>query len=83
MSGKEFGEWMAYHSIEPFGLERIEIALAIGFASLINTWGGKVKPKDLLPNYDSESRALTPEQAEMAFRAMAEIQNVALRERDG
>jgi len=49
---REFRDWMAYDRIQPFGAERDDIRMALGFAAMCNTWGGKVKVESFMPFTD-------------------------------
>lgn len=52
IDAREFAEWIAFGNVEPFGYERIELAIAVAASAICNTWGAKVKPKDLIPDYE-------------------------------
>lgn len=53
VSERDFRQWMAYYSLEPFGEERADLRSAIVAATIANCMGGKkgrkYKPKDFMP----------------------------------
>jgi len=65
ISAREFSEWLVYAQIEPFGYERMEIALAIAASGLANCWGAKTKPKDFMPDYQPKQRKTEEQMIQM------------------
>jgi len=52
MDSREFAEWMAYNSIEPFGDERADLRAALISCTMANLWSKKRhKLKDFLFNF--------------------------------
>jgi hypothetical protein len=51
MPAAEFVFWRDYYLRRGFPADRIEAAVAIAGAAVCQTWGGKVEPKDLIPQF--------------------------------
>lgn len=55
MSSREFSEWMAFYSIEPFGEERADLRQALTTSAVANMHQAQTKkpkwttPKDFMP----------------------------------
>lgn len=65
---RELSAWMAYYSIEPFGQDRQDYAVAIQSALIANTTPGvkrRYKPGDFMPGI-----GVRPEQTEAEMRAI-------------
>lgn len=65
ISSREFAEWIAFGNIEPFGPDRIELAIAIAGAAICNCWGAKIKPKDLMPDFEQREVSEAAMEAKM------------------
>ena len=55
MSSAEFGEWLAYYQLEPFGQDRADLPAAIISATIANVNRSEKQepysPADFLPNF--------------------------------
>ncbi len=69
----EFAEWLAYHEIEPFTVDRSEYILCTIAAILANVHRGKgtavYKPEDFMPQYGKKKRD-SSEDIETKLRAI-------------
>ena len=80
-----FMEWQAYYTVEPFGEERADIRMGVGFCQLANTMRGPkqkaYKPEDFMPVFgdhkEGSPRQQTDEQILAVFAAgKAAIQGI-------
>jgi hypothetical protein len=79
VTAREFAEWQAYYSLDPFGEARADYRMGILAAVMSNLWLDKgetpTRPEDFLPVFGAEADALerdesAPRKAEEAdFRA--------------
>lgn len=81
MSGREFREWMAYSSIEPFGEERADLRQAMTTSAVHNSVQAQTKhpkytkPADFMPFVDKPESApakrepVSPEELRAKFMA--------------
>lgn len=79
MSGREFREWMAYSSIEPFGEERADLRQAMTTSAVHNSVQAQsehpkwTKPADFMPFSDKPQPAkqgpASPEELRAKFMA--------------
>ncbi len=68
----QFAEWIAYRRLEPDPVELIVEVMKLGFAAIVQTWGGKVEPSYFDPRSDrskEETVNQTPEQTAAMFRS--------------
>lgn len=57
IDAREFAEWMAAYSVEPWGEERADLRAGIIASTTANvTAGNKTKPGDFMPDFHSEPR---------------------------
>lgn len=58
MSGKEFGDWIAYHRLEPWGTGPADLRAGIVAATIANCHRGKNTPPfkagDFMPKYEPD-----------------------------
>ena len=58
IDAREFAEWMAYYTLEPWGEERADLSRAVIAAAVANTTRRKgsraYRPMDFQPDYDPE-----------------------------
>lgn len=63
IDAREFAEWQAYYTLEPFGEERADYRNAILCTLIANALQGKrgrrAKPKDFMPDFTVESKPQT------------------------
>ncbi len=81
MSSREFSEWMAYYSLEPFGEERADLRIAILDSLIANAnrdpkKGKALKPADFMPAFDQ------PEQEMQDQMQIVELLNVTFGGKD-
>lgn len=73
VSSAEFSEWIAFHNLEPFTVDRTENMLSIIAAILANTHRKKgsrpYEPEDFLPHY-GKKEVQTGDQMEIKLRAI-------------
>lgn len=83
MSSREFAEWMAYYTLEPFGVEREDLRAAIVASTIANANRDPKKkrqpyePADFMPQFE-EKKALSPED----LKAKVEVLNALFGGRD-
>jgi len=70
-------EWIAFHSLEPWGEERADLRAAIVASTIANVNRAKGQPAfkvaDFMPEFDRAARRQTPEQMQMILRSMAGV----------
>jgi len=73
IDSQEFAEWVAYHSIEPFSVDKCEYQLAVIASILANVHRKKgareYKPKDFIPEY-GKRRIESAHDIEIKLRAL-------------
>jgi hypothetical protein len=74
MTSAEFATWQEYATDYGLPDSRQEAATAIGSAAICQTFGGRVKPDELLPRFGRE-RMPTPDEVAAQFQAIAESIN--------
>lgn len=75
MGSDEFGEWIAYSRIDPFGNERLDLHAAMILSMLYNINRGTQKakdPSDFMPDFSPPVPA--GEQIIAAFKQLKEMQ---------
>lgn len=70
IDAREFAEWQAYYTIEPFGEERADYRNAILCALIANALGKKREPKHFMPDFTAEPK---PPQPLAQMRAMMNL----------
>ena len=65
---EDYGLWLAYEQLHGFPLSRLEATTAMSGAAVCQTWGAKVKPRDLLPVYEQPKQLSYTDGIEL-FRA--------------
>lgn len=72
---EEYAIWHAYEITHGFWFQRLEAATAISGSAICQTWGAKVKPRDLMPQYTEPVRPLSSKQGAELLTAFAEAHN--------
>ena len=80
MSSREFGEWMAFYSIEPFGEERSDLRAGVIASTIANanrdpkTRSKPFTPSEFMPSFEVEDEddlePLPPEELAAKFDAI-------------
>lgn len=74
----EYAIWRAYELLYAFPLHRVEAGLALAGSAICQVQGGKVKPKDLVPNFEPQQILDYKTGSEM-FAAWASAHNARIR----
>ncbi len=79
IDAREFAEWMAYHNLEPFGLERGDLQAGIVACTIANVNRGKgsraMRPADFMPKFGEYKRMQTDEDIEARLLAWVRMHN--------
>ncbi len=84
IDAREFGEWMAFAGLEPFGEERADLRAAIVASTVANTardpktQRDPFTPQEFMPKFEKETTEQTPEQ----MLAIVEMLNAAFGGKD-
>jgi len=82
ISSREFAEWIAYSTIEPFGEERADLRAGIIASVIANVNRGKghapYKPRDFMPTF-GESRRQSAQEIIARLKAFAAAHNAAIK----
>ena len=76
MSAKEFGEWMAFYTLEPFGEQRADLRMGILAALTANIARDekrRARPyevDDFMPKFDQGAKEAQPWQEQLALVEM-------------
>jgi hypothetical protein len=73
ITSDELTLWRAFELTEGFPVSRAEVATAISGAAICNSWGAKVKPKDLIPDF--RPKEVTQKQGLNMFKAWVTAHN--------
>ena len=79
IDSREFAEWIAEYSIEPWGEVRTDLMLAQLCAIMVNAWRGKqakaMKAIDFMPRFDKPQphKLTTPAEMAVFFQTMAQM----------
>ena len=68
-----FDQWMAFDQVEGDPLARVAEILKLGFAALVNCWGGEVRPNDFDPAAKDHPAAHVAVPAEAAAAMQAAL----------
>lgn len=71
---EEYALWHAFELTHGLPLQRVEAAVALSGAAMCQSWGSKIKPKDLMPKYEAPQVLSYKDGAEI-FAAMAKRHN--------
>lgn len=70
MTARQFGEWMEYYGVDPFGEQRADLRSAIVAATMNNRWRNKneepLQPLDFMPFHRPPQQ--TPDEIRNALR---------------
>ena len=50
---EDYSLWLAYEQLHGFPLGRLEATTAMSGAAVCQTWGAKVRPRDLIPTFEA------------------------------
>ena len=71
VSPQQFDEWIAFRQIEPDPLDRLAEILKLGFAAIVNAWGGDATPGYFDPGKEEATGScLGPAQTEAIMRSV-------------
>lgn len=65
MDLREFNQWAAYYSLEPFGMERHDLnagVVASTIANVMSSKGRRFQPADFMPRFGNRPRSQMSEQ---------------------
>lgn len=84
IDSREFGEWVAYDRLEPFGETRADLRAAIATATTANAWrGGKGRAfevSDFMPTFgDERTTAQGADEMQNLLSTYAEAHNAAIK----
>jgi hypothetical protein len=72
LTSRQFAEWMAFYSIDPFGDQRADLRTGIVASVLNNRWRGKTEhprePVDFMPFREQPEQ--TPEEIQRQLRSI-------------
>lgn len=82
MDNAELVTWRAYELTYGFPGARLEAAVALSGSAICQTWGAKVRPADLIPQFEAP-KLLTYQQGAEIFAAMAQGHNKRIKGSSG